>query len=214
MSGAPPRASSRRARTMSAARWTKLTATMSTPIDTPKFRSSISFSVMADAGSDTPGALMPLCCPSRPPSTTAVWISSPLVDSTFSSIAPSARSRRSPGRTLSARPSNDVETRPGPPTNVPVAIRSSSPTCRSSATPPWSGPVLILGPDRSCRIATSRPARVATARTRASVAPWVSCVPCEKFNRMISVPALMSVSSTASESLAGPTVAIILVWRM
>jgi hypothetical protein len=114
-----------------------------------------------------------------------------------------------PGRTLSAAPR--TKSRPAPsPTKVPVAIRSSSP-CRSSATPPSSDPVLILGPDKSCRIATSRPARAAAARTRATVAPCVSWVPCEKFRRMMSVPAAMSVSSTASESLAGPTVAMIFV---
>ena len=69
-------------------------------------RSSMSFGVIADAGSGTPGALIPLCSPSSPPSTTVVWISVPSVDSTRSSIRPSESSRRSPGRTLRARPSN------------------------------------------------------------------------------------------------------------
>src|SRR5712692_756708 len=48
---------------------------------------------------------------------------------------------------------------------------------------------------------------------RAKVARCVSCVPCEKFRRKISVPPAMSASSMASESLAGPTVAMILVCR-
>ena len=52
---------------------------MSTPSDRPNFRSSMSFGVIADAGSGTPGALMPLCSPSSPPSTTVVWISVPSV---------------------------------------------------------------------------------------------------------------------------------------
>src|SRR5207253_3455083 len=49
---------------------------------------------------------------------------------------------------------------------------------------------------------------------RVNVAACEACVPCEKFWRTMSVPAAMSASSTASESLAGPTVAMILVWRM
>jgi len=57
-------------------------------------------------------------------------ISVPLVDSTCSSIRPSARSRRFPGATLRARPSNVVEISPAPPTKLPVAIRSVAPAVR------------------------------------------------------------------------------------
>src|SRR2546425_13074936 len=49
---------------------------------------------------------------------------------------------------------------------------------------------------------------------RPKVAACESCVPCEKFKRTMSVPAAMRASSTPSESLAGPTVAMILVCRM
>ena len=53
-----------RARATSSAVCTKLRATKSTPRVRPKRRSSTSLSVSADAGSATPGALMPLCPPS------------------------------------------------------------------------------------------------------------------------------------------------------
>ena len=58
-----------RARVMSAADCTKLSATMSTPSASPNARSRASLSVMS-ARSGTCGALMPLCSPSSPPSIT------------------------------------------------------------------------------------------------------------------------------------------------
>src|SRR2546423_8440249 len=63
-------------------------------------------------------------------------------------------------------------------------------------------------------MATSHRARAAAARMRLYVADCVSAVPCEKFRRKMSVPAAISMSSTRSVSLAGPTVAMIFVRRM
>src|SRR6267154_179348 len=63
-------------------------------------------------------------------------------------------------------------------------------------------------------MATSQRARAAAARMRPYVADCVSAVPCEKFSRKMSVPAAISMSSTRSSSLAGPTVAMIFVRRM
>jgi hypothetical protein len=60
-------------------------------------------------------------------------------------------------------------------------------------------------------MATGVPARSAARRMRSNVVRCESCVPCEKFRRKISVPAAMRASSMASLSLAGPTVAMILV---
>ena len=84
----------------------------------------MSFGVSAEAGSATPGRLMPLCSPSGPPPTTVVVAVVPSDDSTRSSMRPSSSSSRSPGRTDLARPAKVVETRPGPPTKSPVAISS------------------------------------------------------------------------------------------
>ena len=81
-SGAPASRSAARAWRRSPALSTKLMATKSTPARTPNARSALSFSVRPDAGSGTPGALMPLCSPSTPPSTTTVRICwrSPSID--------------------------------------------------------------------------------------------------------------------------------------
>ena len=65
--GAPNPAATSRTRMRSAADCTKLSATQSTPWAIPNCRSSTSFSVRLEAGSVTPGALMPLCSPSGPP---------------------------------------------------------------------------------------------------------------------------------------------------
>ncbi len=100
---------------------------MSTPSESPNARSSTSFGVIADAGSGTPGALIPLCSPISPPSITVVSIVAPSVPSTRSSTRPSASSSRSPGRTLRASPANVVDSRPGSPGRSPVTMRSASP---------------------------------------------------------------------------------------
>src|SRR6187401_3160955 len=68
-------------------------------------------------------------------------------------------------------------------------------------TPPASRPVRILGPDRSWRTATMRSAREAASRMRAKVARCESCVPCEKFSRKTSTPALISVCRMRGSSL-------------
>ena len=101
--------------------------------------------------------------------------------------------------------------RPGRPTKSPVAMASALPAVTTSGLRPSSGPVRIFGPPRSCSTATTRLARCAAARIRSNVAAWLSCVPCEKFSRKMSVPAAMSASIIASLSLAGPTVAMIFV---
>jgi len=51
----------------------------------------------------------------------------------------------------------------------------------------------------------------AALRMRAIMTPWVSCVPCEKFKRRTSAPAVMRSRSAASVLVAGPTVATIFV---
>ena len=173
----------------------------------------MSFGVSAEAGSATPGRLIPLCSPSGPPPTTVVVAVVPSDDSTRSSMRPSSRSSRSPCRTDLARPAKVVDTRPGPPTKSPVAISSDAPGTRSIALWSASLPVRILGPDRSWRMATCRPARSAAWRMRTTTAPCSAWVPCEKLRRKTSVPAAMSASSAPSAAQAGPTVAMILVSR-
>ena len=71
-----------------------------------------------------------------------------------------------------------------------------------------------LGPGRSPRIATSRPARSAAARIRPAVSACWSGVPWAKLRRATSIPASTIAVSTSTSWEAGPMVATILVERM
>ena len=150
--GAARSAISRRACRRSAAVWTKLSATMSTPSARPNRRSSMSFGVMADAGSGTPGALMPLCSPSSPPSTTVRRFSVPLgrldpqLDQAVGEQQPVAR------RHALRQPFERRRDAPGPPTKSPVAIASVVAGRRAeSAGRLRAARCGSSGPPRSCR---------------------------------------------------------------
>ena len=58
-----------------------------------------------------------------------------------------------------------------------------------------------------------RPLCVAARRTRAIVSAWPSCVPCEKLKRKTSTPASINSRMAASVLDAGPSVAMIFVFR-
>ena len=171
--------------------------------------------VIADAGSGTPGALIPLCSPSSPPSTTVVRISRAVGVSTRSSI--SAVGEQQPiARPHAPRQAGECRRDPSRAADE-IAGRDAERVARLQRERPAAleRPVRIFGPLRSCRMATSRPGRAAAARAPGrNVAACDSCVPCEKLSRKMSVPAAMSASSIASESLAGPIVAIIFVRRI
>ena len=128
----------------------------------------MSFAVSAEAGSATPGRLMPLCSPSGPPATTVVFtrravrrfdpqLDAPIVEQQAVARAhrcgqPGEGGRDQPGA-ADRGPGDDVER---------VAGREA---CSGAAA--FERPVRILGPLRSCRMATWRPARSPAARTRA-----------------------------------------------
>ena len=180
-----------RARRMSAAICTKLSATMSTPSARPKRRSSRVLRGEPRGGQRHPGALMPLCSPS------CAAVDHRRLDlRAVGRDRPAARRgrRRAAARRPAARcaPAARRSWRPGParPTSSPVAIISGSPGCSGIGRPPASRPVRIFGPaqvlqDRDVR---ARP-RAAASRTRVKLAACVSCVPCEKFRRKTSTPA-------------------------
>src|SRR5918999_143568 len=105
---------------------------------------------------------------------------------------------------LRASPSDSF----GPQTNV-----TSSPGL-SSAIPSTSLPIRSLGPGRSWRMATERPARSAAARTRSAVSACSSALPWEKFRRATSIPASIICTRTSGSREAGPMVATIFVRRM
>ncbi len=72
----------------------------------------------------------------------------------------------------------------------------------------------ILGPGRSWRIATWRPALEAAVRTRSAFSAWISRLPCEKFSRATSIPPSTIRASVSGSLEAGPMVATIFVRRM
>ena len=120
-----------------------------------------------------------------------------------------ARLRRSHQLGVGREDPARLRSAPGPPPRT-----SDSPSFNGSGRSPASGPVRIFGPLRSCMMPTCRPACEAISRMRAKDSAWDSCVPCEKLSRNTSTPAATSASSTSRLPLAGPTVAMILVWRM
>jgi hypothetical protein len=83
---------------------------------------------------------------------------------------------------------------------------------RSTASVPSKPRMRIFGPCRSARTATKRPSLVAAARMRSMRAPCSWWLPWEKFSRNTSTPAATSCSILSS--LAGPSVATILVLRI
>ena len=94
-----------------------------------------------------------------------------------------------PGLERRGEPAQPTDMRPASPSSsVPQANVRRSPGL-SSATSSRSGPMRSLGPGRSWRIATWRPAWSAAVRRRAAVSAFSSGVPCEKFRRATSIPA-------------------------
>ena len=177
--GAPAAAISSRARVRSAAVCTKLSATISTPSDSPACRSATSFGVTADAASGTPGALMPLCSPSAPALHDRRLDLAPSVDSTRSSMKPSASSSRSPGLTRARGPR--TRSRCG------RARLARCPSQCEAASPPRAESASRL---RACPSESwdrrdpggSQPGalrRAAARRMRWNVCAWLSRVPCE-----------------------------------
>ena len=83
----------------------------------------------------------------------------------------------------------------------------------SSATSSRSAPMRSLGPGRSCRIATGRPARPAASRIARAVSACCSAVPWLKFSRATSIPASTMRTRTSRSREAGPMVATIFVRR-
>ena len=196
---------------------TKLSATKSTPSSRPNRRSAASFSVTADAGSGTPGALMPLCSPSGPPSTTSSTARRRRCArrrAARSCRRPAAADRRAaPSGSSSAIGREDP---PGPPTSSPardpqlVSARAARAACRRG-----SGPVRIFGPLRSCMIATWRPAARGRLANRAESGARAIRA-CRARNSAGTRRRRRRAAPRASPGAAdaGPTVATILVWRM
>ncbi len=124
----------------------------------------------------TPGALMPLCSPSSPPSTTVVL--RPLtVRVLHPQLDPPVVEQQ---RVAAVHRLGQIGVGGGDPAGLALEVagldhQRSSPAFSGSGFPPLSGPVRIFGPLRSCRRATQRRASAAAWRTRAMAWAWL-CV--------------------------------------
>ena len=190
---------------------------MSTPIARPARRCSRSSSGTAGSSSAGPGMFSPWRVATLPPTSTSPsssWSPSRTVR-TRSRTAPSARYITSPAATALTRPGHETDIRlasPGTPSSSQTNV-TMSPTLRST-TPSASSPIRSLGPGRSWRIATGRPARPAASRTSSTVSAWTSWLACEKFSRATSMPASTISTSVSRSREAGPIVATIFVRRI
>ena len=178
----------------SSGRRTKLSATMSTPMRWPARRCSRSSSGTAGSGVDRPGDVQALARGDDPADLDA-RVDLALARAHRGDPQPHRRRRR--GRGPRPAPSRR-RSRPRRPTCA-LASPSSSPSAPQKVTRlPGSSstrssrrtPMRSLGPGRSCRIATGRPARPAASRTRCAVSACCSCVPWLKFSRATSMPGL------------------------
>src|SRR3954452_10232244 len=84
----------------------------------------------------------------------------------------------------------------------------------SSTVSSFRRPRRSLGPGRSWRIATGRPARPDALRTSSTFLRCSSTVPCEKFRRATSIPASTIRTRISGSWHAGPIVATIFVRRI
>ena len=157
------------------------------------------------------GTLTPCRERTGPPRTTSQMAAPSRMAPTRSSAAPSASNTRSPGSRRAATP--------GSASGRTASLDGSSGPARATVVPDSSSKGSAcsvarrsLGPGRSARMPTVRPAVRAAARTTSAVRRCSSAEPCEKLMRAMSRPASMRRSTRPM--LAGPMVATSLVRRV
>ena len=161
----------------------------------------------------TPGTLTPLWFEITPPFTTVQMMSSPRISFTISSMSPSSIKIRFPGFSSWYNCGYVIDAIEA----FPRISRPVSTNCcpGSNVTFPSSNiPVRISGPFVSKSIATGFPhfSRIALRRSiRSFCSSWL---PCEKLKRATFMPPCINFSKTSSESVAGPIVHIIFVFRI
>ncbi len=147
-----------------------------------------------------------------PPRTTRQRMSSPAAESTSSSRAPSAIRIRSPSLTSSGSSLYWTGIRSSVLGTSARVRQTVSPFCSNRPSSAIS-PIRILGPGRSCSIATLRPNSADILRTLSITRRCCRKLPCEKLRRTTSIPARINPRMTSSDSLAGPMVHMIFVFR-
>ncbi|MPN08492.1 hypothetical protein SDC9_155774 [bioreactor metagenome] len=141
---------------MSSARWTKDSATQSTPSARPKARSALSLAVSADSGRTTPGTLTPLRSDTVPPAITLVCAKSGPHASTRRRTRPSSMSRSVPASSAANISGCGSGARAASPA-VAVSRSSRKAAPSSSRTGPAAKvPRRNLGPCKSIRMPTGR----------------------------------------------------------
>ena len=197
----------------SSGRWTKESATQSTPAPSANARSSRSFAVRAESGSTTPGTFTPLRSDSGPPVTTLVSAKPSPQRSTASRSLPSSSRSSAPGRSAAKISGCGSRTRSRSPGASSRSSRNGRPA--SGATgPPAKVPMRSFGPCRSARTPIGRPACRSTSRMVPGRAWWSAWEPWLKSRRNTSAPASNRDRTASSDELAGPRVATILALRL
>src|SRR5882724_905022 len=174
----------------------------------------MSFGVMAGMETGVPGRLMPLRAESTPPTFTRQRTSFPSTATTSRRMEPSLISTGSPIDKSSGRPSYEQENRCAVPRMAGSTVMVVSAPDSSRTFPPSILPTRILGPCRSSRSSTGRPAFSAALLATAMARAWSSSVPCARFSRATSIPASTSLLRVGSSRDAGPMVQMILALRI
>ncbi len=203
---------SARASSTSAGRWTKDSASQSTPSSQTNSRSSRSFGESAATGSTTSGTFTPFRSEIAPPTTTSVSAKSAPQDVTLRRILPSFTRSDAPGSRASKISGWGSRTRRASPS---ASSRSSRNACPgfSSTGPAAKVPTRSLGPCRSARMAIGRPVSASIRRIAAWRSAMSACAPWDMFRRNTSAPASNRARMVASSLEAGPSVATILTFR-
>ena len=212
--GPPEEGSATRARSTSSAERTNDSATASTSASTRAASSRRSSSVGEERARRPLGMLTPGRPWTQPPVMTSTVARSPWSCTTRSSMAPSPSTTRSPS--WSESPTSGWSTA----MRATVLVSSGPAGTRSMRVPSsrWTPPsgnsaARILGPGRSARMPTVRPASAATVRMRAMRSSDSSSGPCARERRAMSMPSSMRARRVDGDSEAGPMVATIFVRR-
>ncbi len=158
---------------ISLAERTKESAMKSTCCPTPKTTSALSFSVMGETVRCESGKFTPLWDVSMPPSIISQTTSRPFTSSTLAERRPSSSRMRSPAFTSSCSFSYVTGSLSAGMSASPVVKTTFAPL--ASWTPSFGrSPTRILGPWRSCRMATGVPSSSETARILRMSSAWSS----------------------------------------
>ncbi len=203
---------SSRASATSSGRWTKESASQSTPSAQTNSRSARSLSESAARGSSTSGTLTPLRLETVPLVITVQSAKSAPQSSTRRRTLPSSTRSRAPGSSAAKISGCGRRTRAASPSASSRSRRKRAPSASSTA-PSAKVPTRSFGPWRSARMPIGRSSSFSTCRMirwRAAISSWV---PWLMLRRNTSAPASCSARMRSWSLEDGPSVATILTLR-